>query len=183
MPRWPNPCNATGALVTPTSTKSPAESAVIEQVYLVFPNDLNANDTVFGGQIMALMDRYCAVVADRHAGAVCVTVGVDAVHFVAPAQRGDVLIFNATVNRAWRTSMEVGCKVEAQDAQQGPRRHILSAYLTFVGTGEDRRPIPIPSLTPKGADEKRRYQEAELRRSMRLQHAADLKALRGQRAV
>ena len=90
-----------------------------------------------------------------------------------------VLIFNATVNRAWRTSMEIGCKVEAQDAQKGPRRHILSAYLTFVGTGEDRRPIPIPSLTPQSADERRRHQEADLRRQMRLQHAADLKALRG----
>jgi len=165
--------------VTPLPTKSPAESAVTEQVYMVFPNDLNAKDTVFGGQIMALMDRYCAVVADRHAGAVCVTVGVDAVHFIAPARRGDVLIFNATVNRAWRTSMEIGCKVEAQDAQKGPRRHILSAYLTFVGTGEDRRPIPIPSLTPESADERRRHQEADLRRQMRLQHAADLKVLRG----
>ena len=86
--------------MTPLPPKSPAESAVTEQVYMVFPNDLNAKDTVFGGQIMALMDRYCAVVADRHAGAVCVTVGVDAVHFIAPARRGDVLIFNATVNRA-----------------------------------------------------------------------------------
>ena len=162
-------------------SRSPAESAVVEQVYLVFPNDLNANDTVFGGQIMALMDRYCAVVADRHAGTICVTVGVDAVHFVAPARRGDVLIFNATVNRAWRTSMEVGCKVEAQDAQHGPRRHILSAYLPFVGTGKDRRPVPIPSLAPESADEKRRHQEAEMRRAMRLQHAADLKALRAQR--
>lgn len=164
--------------MTAQPPKLTTASAVVEQVYLVFPNDLNANDTVFGGQIMALMDRYCAVVADRHAEAVCVTVGVDAVHFVAPARRGDVLIFNATVNRAWHTSMEVGCKVEAQGAKQGPRRHILSAYLTFVGTGEDGRPTPIPALQPQSPDDRRRYEEAELRRRMRLQHAADLKALR-----
>src|SRR3546814_1310840 len=73
---------------------------------MVFPNDLNSNDTVFGGRIMAQMDRFAAVVADRHAGGVCVTASVDAVHFIAPARRGDVLIFNAAVNRAWRTSME-----------------------------------------------------------------------------
>ena len=113
------------------------------------------------------------------AGADDADAAAPATAFIAPARRGDVLIFNATVNRAWRTSMEIGCKVEAQDAQKGPRRHILSAYLTFVGTGEDRRPIPIPSLTPQSADERRRHQEADLRRQMRLQHAADLKALRG----
>src|SRR3954467_3502779 len=89
-------------------------SAAREQVYMVFPNDLNANDTVFGGLIMSLIDRYSVVVADRHAGGVCVTVGVDAVHFISPARRGDVLIFNASVNRAWGSSLEVGCKVEAE---------------------------------------------------------------------
>src|SRR3546814_3023357 len=62
---------------------------------MVFPNDLNSNDTVFGGMIMAQMHRFAAVVADRHAGGGCVTASVDAVHFIAPARRGDVLIFNA----------------------------------------------------------------------------------------
>lgn len=162
------------------TAKTPPASSVREQVYLVFPNDLNAKDTVFGGQIMALMDRYGAVVADRHAEGTCVTVGVDAVHFIAPARRGDVLIFNAAVNRAWGSSLEIGCRVEAQCAEGGARRHILSAYLTFVAMGPNGRPRPVPPLQPETEDERRRYAEAQLRREMRLRHAEQLKALRAE---
>jgi acyl-CoA hydrolase len=153
-------------------------AAVREQVYMVFPNDLNSNDTVFGGLIMAQMDRYCAVAADRHAGGVCVTVGVDAVHFIAPARRGDVLIFNAAVNRAWTSSMEVGCKVEAELIGGGDRRHILSAYLTFVAMDAGGRPHPVPPVIPETPQERQRYEEAQLRRELRLRHAEDLKRLR-----
>ncbi len=158
--------------------RSVSYSAVREQVYLVFPNDLNSNDTVFGGQIMALMDRYAAVAADRHAGQICVTVGVDAVHFIAPARKGDVLVFNAAVNRAWGSSMEVGVKVEATPAAGGERRHVLSAYLTFVAM-RDGRPTPVPPLVAETAIEKQRFEEAQLRRESRLKHAADLEKLRG----
>src|ERR1700739_4338198 len=96
----------------PLPAKTVADSIVREQVYMVFPNDLNSNDTVFGGLIMAQMDRLAAVVADRHAGGVTVTVSVDAVHFLSPARRGDVLVLHASMNRAWRSSMEVRVKVE-----------------------------------------------------------------------
>lgn len=153
-------------------------SLVSEQVYMVFPNDLNANDTVFGGLIMAQMDRFAAVVADRHAGGVCVTASVDAVHFVAPARRGDVLIFNAAVNRAWTTSMEVGVKVDAQSYDGNNRRHILSAYLTFVALDSAGKPRPVASLQPETVDEKRRYEEAQLRRENRLAHAENIRTLR-----
>lgn len=153
-------------------------SAVREQVYMIFPNDLNSNDTVFGGLIMALMDRFAAVVADRHAGGVCVTVGVDAVHFIAPARRGDVLIFNACVNRAWNSSLEVGCKVDAEKVGGGDRRHILSAYLTFVAQGDDGKPRPVPLVTAETVEEKRRYEEAQLRREQRLKHAKEMDAFR-----
>ncbi|PPE73325.1 acyl-CoA thioesterase [Solimonas fluminis] len=153
-------------------------SAVREQVYMVFPNDLNANDTVFGGLIMAQMDRFAAVVADRHAGGVCVTASVDAVHFVAPARRGDVLIFNSSVNRAWNTSMEVGVKVDAQSYDGCNRRHILSAYLTFVALDGAGKPRPVAPLQPETAVEKLRYEEAQLRRENRLAHAENIRVLR-----
>ncbi|HEU0197330.1 MAG TPA: acyl-CoA thioesterase [Nevskiaceae bacterium] len=161
----------------PAATKTPSASAVHDQVYQVFPNDLNANDTVFGGLIMAQMDRVCAVVAGRHAGGTVVTVSVDAVHFVLPARRGDVLILHATMNRAWRSSMEIGCKVEAESID-GERRHILSAYCTFVATSRDGRPRAVPVLTPETPVEKRRYAEADLRRQNRLRQAETLKASR-----
>lgn len=155
-----------------------AYSAVRDQVHMVFPNDLNSNDTVFGGMILAQLDRIAAVVADRHAGGICVTVGIDAVHFMAPARRGDVLIFSASVNRAWSSSMEVGCKVEAERIGGGDRRHILSAYLTFVAMDDGVRPRKVPPLVPETAHEKQRFKEADLRRSHRLKHAEDLKHLR-----
>jgi acyl-CoA hydrolase len=165
---------------TTLAAKTVAASAVREQVYMVFPNDLNANNTVFGGLIMAQMDRFAAVAADRHAGGVCVTASVDAVHFVAPAKGGDVLVFHCAVNRAWTTSMEVGCKVEAERID-GTRRHILSAYLTFVAVDADGKPVPVPPLLPESEAEKHRYEEAKLRRELRLRHAEDLKKLRAGR--
>lgn len=155
-----------------------AYSAVRDQVHMVFPNDLNSNDTVFGGMILAQLDRIAAVVADRHAGGICVTVGIDAVHFMAPARRGDVLIFSAAVNRAWSSSMEVGCKVEAERIGGGDRRHILSAYLTFVAMDDGERPRKVPALVPESAHEKQRFREADLRRMHRLKHAEDVKQLR-----
>ncbi|TAM12558.1 MAG: acyl-CoA thioesterase [Nevskiaceae bacterium] len=161
----------------PPATKTPAASTVKEQVYQVFPNDLNQNGTVFGGLIMAHMDRLCGVVAARHAESVVVTVSVDAVHFMLPARRGDVLVMHATMNRAWRTSMEVGCRVEAESPFTSERRHVLSAYLTFVATDADGRPRLVPLLTPETPDEKRRFAEADLRRQNRLRTAEELKAL------
>lgn len=158
-------------------------SAVREQVYMVFPNDLNARDTVFGGLIMSHIDRFSVVVAERHAGGTCVTVGMDAVHFILPAVRGDVLIFHAAVNRAWNSSMEVGCKVEAEQSGGGARRHILSAYLTFVAIDGASRPRPVPQLQPETASERRRFEEAALRRSTRLAHAEELKRLRARHAA
>lgn len=145
---------------------------------MVFPNDLNANDTVFGGLIMAQMDRLAAVVANRHACGVCVTVSVDAVHFQAPAKKGDTLFFHASVNRAWNTSMEIGVRVEAEGVGSMERRHILSAYLTFVAVNAEGRPVPVPPLIVSTEIEQRRYQEAQLRRESRLAHAEALKRLR-----
>ncbi|HWU69585.1 MAG TPA: acyl-CoA thioesterase [Stenotrophobium sp.] len=162
----------------PLPAKSVSESALRDQAYMIFPNDLNANDTVFGGLIMAQMDRYSAVVADRHAGGVTVTVAVDAVHFIAPARRGDVLVFNVVVNRAWRSSMEIGCRVEAAAVNGGERRHILSAYSTFVAMDPDGKPRPVPPLTPITPDEVRRYGEAQLRRELRLKHAHEMAQFR-----
>lgn len=168
-------------MTQPTPAKPVAYSAVREQVYMVFPNDLNSNNTVFGGLIMAQMDRFAAVAADRHAGGVCVTASVDAVHFVAPAKGGDVLIFNCAVNRAWTTSMEVGCKVEAERIGGGERRHVLSAYLTFVAVDPNGQPRAVASLIPETQQEKHRYEEAQLRRELRLRHAEELKTLRAGR--
>lgn len=147
---------------------------------MVFPNDLNAHGTVFGGLIMAQMDRYAAVLADQHAQCTCVTASVDELHFIEPATRGDILIFSLAINRVWSSSMEIGVKVEARAHDAHQRRHIVSAYFTFVALSATGTPHPVPPIHPHTSVSKRRFEEAQLRRETRLRHAAELKQLRDQ---
>jgi acyl-CoA hydrolase len=144
------------------------ESAINDQTAIVFPNDLNSLGTLFGGRVMELCDRVCAVVARRHANRNCVTLGIDSVRFLASARHGDVLIFKAAVNRVWRTSMEIGVKVFVEDFRTLQRKHIVSAYFTFVAVDENMHPIPAPPVIPETEEEKRRYAEADARRSARM---------------
>jgi acyl-CoA hydrolase len=148
--------------------KTVAESAIHDQTSVVFPNDLNAYGTLFGGRVLDLCDRVAGVVAKRHSGKVSVTLGIDSVRFLAPARHGDILVFKASMNRAWRTSMEIGLKVYKEDFRTQERVHILSAYFTFVALDDNLKPVEVPSLTPMTADEKRRYNAAEERRKIRL---------------
>ncbi len=156
--------------------KRVSESAVHEHTYKVFPNDLNSYGTAFGGMIMAILDRITLVVAERHSSKTCVTVSVDAMHFLAPAGQGDILLFYASINRSWRTSMEIGVKVLAEHYQTGEKRHILSAYFTFVALDEEKQPAEVPPVIPETPTEKRRYSEAGNRRERRHQEAAERKA-------
>ena len=149
-------------------SKSPAESAIRQNVYKVFPNDLNSEYTVFGGLVMSLCDRTALIVAERHSGCTCVTAAVDSLNFLAPARTGDTLIVKASVNRAWRSSMEIGVHVGAENSYTGERRHVVSAYLTFVALGDDGRTVDVPAVRPESDDEKRRFEEAGRRREARL---------------
>lgn len=165
----------------PRDTSQPRKvstSSVNEHIYKVFPNDMNANATVFGGMVMATMDRISLVVAERHSGRVCVTASVDSVHFMAPARTGDTLIFSAACNRAWHTSMEIGCRVIAENSYTGERRHIVSAYSTFVALDENHKPTAVPPIKPESQIEWQRFDEAELRHQGRLQHHDELKNFR-----
>lgn len=148
--------------------KPVSASAINDQTAIVFPNDLNSLGTLFGGRVMELCDTTCAVVAKRHSGRPCVTLGIDSVRFHASATHGDVLIFKAAVNRVWRTSMEIGIKVYAEHFKTNVRKHIVSAYFVFVAVDDDLRPVEAPPLIPETPDEKRRYEKAELRRQNRI---------------
>ncbi len=143
------------------------QSAIEDQTYKVFPNDLNSHGTVFGGLVMGLADRTAAVVAERHAGNLCVTAAVDSMHFLAPAGRGDVLILKAAVNRSWHSSMEIGVKVLAEHYSTGEKKHILSAYFTFVAVDDAHQPTEVPDIIAETSDEQRRFEEAGYRRERR----------------
>ena len=150
------------------ASKSPADSAVEQNVYKVFPNDLNSEYTVFGGLVMSLCDRTALIVAERHSGRTCVTAAVDSLNFLAPARTGDTLIVKAAVNRSWRSSMEIGVHVAAENSHSGETRHVVSAYLTFVALDDDGQPVDVPPLEPGSAVERKRYEAAGQRRDARL---------------
>lgn len=152
----------------PLPGKPVRDSCINDQTAIVFPNDLNTLGTLFGGRVMEMSDRLAAVAAKRHSGRWCLTLGIDSVRFLAPARHGDVLTMKAAVNRVWRTSMEVGIKVFADDFHTQQRRHIVSAYFTFVAVDENMKPVEVPPVIPETEDEKRRYAQADERRKARM---------------
>lgn len=87
---------------------------------------------------------------------------------MAPARSGETLIIKAAVNRTWRSSMEIGVPVAAEDSHNGDSRHVVSAYLTFVALNEAGTPTSVPPISPETDAEKRRYDEAQRRRDARL---------------
>jgi acyl-CoA hydrolase len=161
------------------AAKPVSASRVDNHVYKIFPNDLNSNKTAFGGLIMSMADRVAVVAAERHSGSVCVTAGVDSWHFVAPAKENDTLLFSVSVNRAWTSSMEIGVRVDAENSYENTRKHIVSAYFTFVAVSGEGKPLPVPALLPETDLEKQRYTAAEMRRQARLAVRESLKQLKG----
>jgi len=153
-------------------------SAIEDHVYRVFPNDLNSHGTVFGGLVMSILDRIALVCAERHSGFSCVTASVDAMHFLAPARRGDNLVIKASVNRTWRSSMEIGLKVIGENPKTNVEKHIVSAYFTFVAVDENNKPISVCPVKPENKIQKRRYNEAEFRRNSRIALAKEKEAYR-----
>ncbi|HXF96397.1 MAG TPA: acyl-CoA thioesterase [Gemmatimonadales bacterium] len=147
--------------------RHPRESeAVISE--LMMPQHANIMGNVFGGVILALVDRVAAVAAIRHSRRQCVTVSVDKVDFREPIRVGELVTAFARVNFAGRTSMEVGVKVIAENVLTGDRRHTNSCYLTYVALDEHGKPTAVPPIIPETADEKRRYERAQQRRTNRV---------------
>lgn len=124
---------------------------------------------MLGGKLMHLMDIAGSLAASRHARTFVVTASFDHMNFVAPVKIGQLLLLYSSVNRAFRTSVEVGVKAFVEDLRTGERRHVGSGYLTFVALDEKRRPVPVPPVIPETEDQKRRYQQAAARRAYRLQ--------------
>jgi len=131
--------------------------------------DANVAGNVHGGLILRLCDDVAGIAAVRHSGARVVTAALDRMTFLHPVYVGNLVTVKATVNAAWRTSMEVGVRVEAENVRTGEVTHTSTAYLTMVALDEDGRPSTVPPVEPETADEQRRAREAQLRRDNRLE--------------
>lgn len=134
---------------------------------LMTPDTANFSGKVHGGAILKLLDQVAYACASRYAGHYVVTLSVDQVMFRQPIQVGELVTFLASVNHTGNSSMEVGIKVVAEDIRAKVVRHVNSCFFTMIAVDDDGRPTKVPALTPQTADERRRFAEAELRRSMR----------------
>jgi acyl-CoA hydrolase len=149
-----------------------------ERSEIIFPADANALGNLFGGRLMQFMDLTGAMAASRHARAITVTASMDHLDFVAPVHVGDLLILKASVNRAFRTSMEVGVKAMVEDVEKQKLRHVSSAYITFVAVDRSGQGIVVPQLELETDHQRRRYEDAGRRREMRAGETLRRKRLR-----
>ena len=162
------------------SERPNAESQIIMNE-LALPNDANSLGNVLGGHVMHLMDMCAAMAAMRHCRQVVVTASVDQLSFLHPIKVGMLMTLKASVNYTDRTSMEVGVRIETEHPLTGQRLHTSSAYLTFVALDDQGQPTPVPRIVPGTDIEKRRYAEAQERRTARL--AAREKLSAGRKAA
>jgi acyl-CoA hydrolase len=154
----------------------PVRESISEYSELALPNDANGHGNLLGGRVMHLVDLAAAMAAMRHARRPVVTASVDSLHFLHPVHISELVILRSSVNRVFRSSMEVGVKVETENLMTGKRVHTCSAYLTFVALGEDKRATAVPPVIPETEEEKRRYREAGERREYRLAWRSRLQA-------
>jgi acyl-CoA hydrolase len=130
--------------------------------------DANSAGNIHGGTVMKLVDEAAGLSAIKHSRSRVVTAAMDRMTFLVPMHVGELVTFSASVNAAWRTSMEVGVRVETENPRTGERRHASTAYLTMVAVDEDGNPAPVAPVLVSTAVEQRRMREAELRRANRL---------------
>jgi acyl-CoA hydrolase len=132
------------------------------------PADANTSGNVHGGVLMHLSDEVAGIAAVRHSGTRVVTAAMDRMSFRHPVFVGQLVTVKATVNAAWRTSMEVGVRIESENVRTGEVLHTSTAYLTMVALDEYGNPTAVPPIEPETPDEARRAREAQLRRDTRL---------------
>ncbi len=142
--------------------------SISEYSEFALPTDANMLGNVLGGKVMHLVDLAAALAAVRHARCSVVTASVDQMSFLHPVHIGQLIVLRSSVNRVFRTSMEIGVRVEVENLFTGHIQHASSAYLTFVAIDKSGKRIPIPPVIPETEDEKRRFLEAEQRRAYRL---------------
>jgi acyl-CoA hydrolase len=152
---------------SPSEADAADERHRLSMTILMTPDMSNFAGNVHGGILLKYLDQVAYTCATRYARTYAVTLSVDQVVFREPIHVGELVTFDASVNRTGRTSMEVGVRVTTQDLVSQTVRHTNSSYFTMVGIGPDGRPVPVPPWHPRTADERRRHLAAERRQQLR----------------
>ncbi|GAA2519467.1 acyl-CoA thioesterase [Pilimelia columellifera] len=164
--------------VSAAASKVPSASRLtLSQI--MTPHETNLLGTVHGGEILKLIDSVAGVAAARHSEGPAVTASMDEVAFLVAVRVGDVVHLDAEVTWAGRTSMEVTVTVRADrwDATV-PATTVVTAHLVMVAVDDNGRPRAVPTLNPETGEERRAYEEAEIRRRHRLSLREELRAAR-----
>ncbi len=144
----------------------PVRESQSEMVEIVLPNDANPLVALLGGRLMHWIDMAGAIAAHRHARSYVVTASVDHIDFLVPVRVGSLVILRSSVNRVFRTSMEVGVKVWVEDYIEDKREHVASAHLTFVAVDGKGGRLAVAPVVPETEEQKRRFEDAGRRREI-----------------
>ncbi|WP_035141406.1 acyl-CoA thioesterase [Flavobacterium daejeonense] len=168
----------------PLTPKHPSESLTV-LTDLVLPSETNHIHNLFGGELLARMDRAASIAAQRHSRNISVTASVNHVAFTKAILLGSVVTIEAKVSRAFKSSMEVYIDVWVEDRNSGVKTKANEAIYTFVAVDEKGTPVEVAQIIPETELEKQRY-DAALRRKqlslvlagkMKPEEATELKAL------
>lgn len=153
----------------------PMRASRIQLAQMMMPEHANTHGNVHGGWIMKLVDEAGALASTRHAAHRTVTVAIDQMVFRHPIHIGDLVLFNAEVTYAGRTSMEVEVDVIAENPISGEQIHTNAAYLVYVAIDDDGKPTRIPPLMAETPEEQARMDAAVERQQRRLAQKTDPK--------
>lgn len=156
------------------SPKHPSESLTI-LTDLVLPSETNPLNNLFGGELLARMDRAASIAARRHSRRITVTASVNHVAFNRAIPLGSVVTVEAKVSRAFNTSMEIYIDVWLEDRESGIRTKANEAIYTFVAVDETGNPVPVPQIDPETELEKIRFDAALRRKQLSLVLAGKMK--------
>src|SRR5215472_12872233 len=142
----------------------PVSDSKSDMIELVLLNDANQLGALLGGRLMHCIELAGALAAHRHSHSYVVTASMDHIDFLIPVHVGDMVLLQSSINRVFKTSMEVGVKVSVENYISATRQKVAKAYLTFVAVDRHGRKLPVAPVVPETEDEKRRYEGALRRR-------------------
>lgn len=154
-------------------TPSESRSTITD---LVLPGETNPLGQMFGGELLARMDRAASIAASRHSRSHVVTVSVNNVAFSKPIPLGSIVTIQASVSRAFSSSMEIFLDVWVEDRQSGERIKVNEAIYTFVAIDKTHQPVAVPPIQPETELEVERFNAALRRKQLSLVLAGKMKA-------